>query len=114
MNGRYPLQVLNPWEERHMPSPYGFMGRTIITESPESVLARNIPHNTARLLDRRSRREHYVDALRIGADVVTTYLNRLPSEEQSELLKIRIDPEVSTRFFFGSKGMEISFERRLL
>ena len=82
-----------------------------IPERPETVIARSIPHSAIQLLDKESKRRNYVEALSIGAGIVNTYLQRLPSEEHKNLSKIRVEPEKIRGGFFGTKGMEITFER---
>ena len=106
-------QVIEP---SYMDYGYGYNQMLNVSESPETAIARSIPHSAIRLLDRESKRKHYVAALSIGAGVVNTYLNRLPSEEHTGLSKIRIEPEKLTRgiigLCLGSKGREITFERK--
>ena len=83
-----------------------------VAESPETAIARTNSNAAARLLDRGSRRQHYVAALAIGAGVTNTYLNGLPPQDHAGLHKIRVEPERRRGgLFFGSRGMEITFER---
>ena len=95
---------------------YGYSPTFNVPESPETAISRRVPHSAIHLLDKESRRRHYVEALSIGAGIVNTYLTRLPSEKHANLSKIRIEPEKRTGgvigLFLGSKGMEITFERR--
>lgn len=96
--GEYPLIRRLPFEISH-------------AESPETAIARQIPHLACKLLDRESQRKHYTMALGIGASVAVTYLNRSSEENISRLKRIRIDPERRRFFGLGSKGMVIEFEK---
>ena len=72
------------------------------SESPETAIARRTPYSAISLLDRMSRRKHYVEALSIGAKIVNTYLQGLPFEDHKELSKIRIEPETIINFLWES------------
>lgn len=106
-------QVMEP---SYMDYGYGYNPMLNVPESPETAIARSIPHSAINLLDKESKRKYYVEALSIGAGVVNTYLQGLASEEHTGLSKIRIEPEKRTGgivgLFFGSKGMEITFGRK--
>lgn len=80
-------------------------------ESPETVLARSSPLSTLRLLNKESKRKHYVEALSLGADITQNYISNLESENLSKIKQIKIEPEVWGGFGKG-KGMVISFKRK--
>ena len=97
-------------------NPYPTFSLAQTPESPETAIARQIPRDAIRLLDRESQRRNYNQGLAIGASVVNTYVSRLSEEGVDKLAQITIEPEVTTRSdFFGfntEKGMVITFRRR--
>ncbi len=88
----------------------------IIPETPETSIARQIPYQAIRLLDRESQRKRYNEALAIGSSVVNTFIQRTSPEDLERLVEISIEPEVIRGGFLGfggSKGMVITFGRRI-
>lgn len=87
----------------------------IIPETPETSIARQIPYQAIRLLDRESQRKHYNEALAIGSSIVNTFIRGTSSNDLENLVQVSIEPEIirgSFLGFGGSKGMIITFSRR--
>ena len=87
---------------------------SIINESPGTAIARQVPVEMARVLERDSRRKNYVAGLREGSKIVGTYLRELPKEEHSKIKQITIYPEQQIRVFgipFGRKSLETKIIR---
>jgi len=84
-----------------------------MNETPETAVARSVPSSAIRLLDNESRRRHYVEALDIGARVVSILLTRVPPESLDNIADVRVEPEKKMGFpwFSRAKGMKISFRR---
>jgi hypothetical protein len=95
---------------------YPIIPYTVTPESPETSIARQIPVDAIRLLDKESQRRNYNQGLAIGASIVNTYVSRLLPQDVDNLSQIAIEPEVTTRSdFLGfnrEKGMVITFRRR--
>ena len=86
----------------------------IVPETPETSIARQIPFQAIRFLDRESQRKRYNEALAIGSSVVNTFIQKTSSYDLETLVQISIEPEVTRRGFLGirgSKGMVITFNR---
>jgi len=87
----------------------------IIPETPETSIARQIPYQAIRLLDRESQRKRYNEALAIGSSIVNTFIRGTSPDDLENLVQVSIEPEVTRGGFLGfggSKGMVITFNRR--
>ena len=83
-------------------------------ESPGTAIARRNSVVASQLLDRDSRRRHYVEGLRQGATVAETYLEGLPPSEYSRVKQINIFPEVQSRILgipIGKRSLEVQIKR---
>lgn len=86
----------------------------ITPESPETAIARRIPSNMARLLERESERRRYNEGLEIGARVAQSYIGGLNPEEYSRISEIEIIPQQENKILgipLGRKSLEVKVKR---
>ena len=93
---------------------YGYGYSPVLVESPETVLARQAPVRTIRLLDRVSQRQLYADCTRVAGGVVNTYLSHSSTPNVDSVSGIDIDMQHRVGFFGGDGGfsMSIRFNKR--
>lgn len=80
-----------------------------LPESPEAILARNAPKQTANFLNKHSKRKNYEENIRVGGEVAKNYLNKLSQTELEKITAIKIFPEQET--FFRRKSLEVKIKR---
>lgn len=85
----------------------------MIVQTPESILAKIEPQKTIKLLEEMAVQRYRTDLNEIGCSVINTYLNRLNSEDASELKECGFE-EVKRRNILGfvtERGMKFTFRR---
>ncbi len=87
---------------------------SLINESPETSISRQIPSQAIKLLERDSQREEYNEGLKEGAQIVENYLGNLSSKEYEKIKSIEIYPGHETQFLgisTGKKSLEVKIRR---
>lgn len=83
---------------------------SLINESPETSIARQIPPQAIKLLKRDDQRTEYNKGLRTGAQIAANYLENLSPKEHAKIKGIEIYPEHETQFLgipTGRKSLEV-------
>ena len=97
-----------------MPFPYASNGTEIYStpESPETIMARQIPRRTAKLLEREAERRHYDARMAIGTNVVNNLVNKISQEAVENIENIEVNPNYTIKQGFLGIG-KISFTSSL-
>jgi len=85
----------------------------MVVETPESILAKIDPKRTFKLLEGMAVQRYHIELNEIGCSVISTYLNRLNSEDASGLKECEFQ-EIKRRNFLGvvtERGMKFTFKR---
>jgi len=85
---------------------------SLVSESPETTAARALPQDVIDLLDRKSRRDTYTEGLRIGQNIVNTYLSCSPRESLSTLDSVLINPGDPDSVFQSKRKLTIKFIKK--
>jgi len=87
---------------------------SLINETPETSIARQIPSQAIKLLERDYQRTEYNEGLRIGAQIAANYLESLSTKEHAKIKSIEIYPEQENKFLgmsVGRKSLEVKVRK---
>lgn len=90
--------------------PYNNFYPVVNPESPETAIARKVPLNLLKFLEKQSKLKHEETLNSIGADVANTYLQGMDSDSKSKISKIKVKSRKIMGLFSG-RGLEIEIIR---
>lgn len=85
-----------------------------VNESPQTSIARQIPSQAIKLLERDHQRTEYNEGLRIGSQIADNYLESLSPKEYAKIKSIEIYPEQENKLLgrsVGRKYLEVKIRK---